>query len=205
MRHANILTRLYTVIGLALILGGCGSSNDAAPSISGSGQHPARATWIVDHRAAYRQHPAQCTSCHGADLRGGITNVNCFTGVPGGLCHAGGHGPRPVPHALPFTAATLHGPEAKKDLVFCQSCHGTAGGPGSAPRFNVAVGSLVNGFEDCHLANSAHPPVPGVSTAWPGHADAGNLGNACVLCHGATLGGGTGPACTSCHRPAMSQ
>ena len=52
------------------------------------------------------------------------------------------------------------------------------------------------------LLSTAHP-VP-----WSGtlplviatsHATAANMLHACALCHGATLGGGAGPACTSCH------
>jgi predicted CxxxxCH...CXXCH cytochrome family protein len=34
---------------------------------------------------------------------------------------------------------------------------------------------------------------------WKTHSSAGNLANACALCHGATFAGGVGPACKSCH------
>jgi predicted CxxxxCH...CXXCH cytochrome family protein len=95
----------------------------------------------------------------------------------------------------------LHGPDAKADLTFCQQCHAdpSGGGPGSNPRFNVPLGNLANGCEDCHQVNTAHP-VPLWAAAPPNsHKTAGNLAVACALCHGANLQGGVGPACAICH------
>jgi predicted CxxxxCH...CXXCH cytochrome family protein len=110
-----------------------------------------------------------------------------------------------APHTIPFTDPTLHGPVAKADLTFCEGCHASPsnGGPGSNPRFNVAIGSLTAGCETsgCHAAGTAHPAQwrGFTATAPGGHRTAGNMANACVLCHGATLGGGAGLACTTCH------
>lgn len=111
-------------------------------------------------------------------------------------------------HSLPFTDPALHGPVAKADLTVCQGCHADPfdGGPGSNPRFDVPVGNLVNGCEDCHEANTAHPVSPSVPL-WVGpaysHTTAGNLAVACARCHGANLQGpaegGVGPACADCH------
>lgn len=211
MKRMKLLAKLVPAAALAVALWGCGTANDAAPNVSPSGQHPPLATWYVDHRAAFAKAPQQCTACHGGDLKGGIAQVNCFTGIegiPGFPCHSNGHPPRTVPHALPFTDPALHGPAAKADLTYCQACHGTAAGPGGNPRFNVAIGTLKSGCEDCHQAMTAHPPVdpakvPGFPASWSGHAGAGNMGNACILCHGVTLRGpaegGVGPACSSCH------
>jgi predicted CxxxxCH...CXXCH cytochrome family protein len=100
----------------------------------------------------------------------------------------------------------LHGPEAKADLPYCQQCHADpfSGGPGSNPRFNVPLGSMVNGCEDCHTVNTAHP-LP----LWSGapdnnHKTAKKLSTACALCHGANLRGpvegGVGRACADCHQ-----
>lgn len=211
MKTMKLLTKIIPSMALAVTIWGCGKVNDAAPAVSASGQHPALAVWYVDHRAAYAKDPQQCTACHGGDLKGGIAKVDCFTGIegiPGFPCHSNGHAPRTVPHPVPFKDPALHGPAAKADFIYCQSCHGTAAGPGGNPRFNVAIGTLANGCEDCHLPKSAHPPVdpakvPGFPASWPGHAGAGNMSNACILCHGATLRGpaegGVGPACSSCH------
>ncbi len=214
MRHASLLNRAISAAALALVAWGCSSQNDKAPSFNESGKHPPLAVWYQDHRNAFSVNPLQCTQCHGSDLKGGISGVNCFTGlqIPGFACHANGHPPTAIPHPIPFKAAALHGPMAKSDLVFCQICHGTAGGPGSNPRFNVPVGTMPSGCEECHVPLAAHPPFSPAAPApfntmtsvpWVGHSTAGNMASACVLCHGATLRGpaegGVGPACTSCH------
>jgi len=158
-----------------------------------SGKHPAN--WIVGHRIAFLQSSGQCQDCHGTDLRGGITRIDCFNQAGVAICHANGHGPRTIIHPLPFKNPALHGPPARQDLVVCQGCHGTMGGPGDNPRFNVRIGSLAAGCESpgCHLTGMAHPKP------WPNHEEAGNIPFACSLCHGANLGGGSGRACSTCH------
>lgn len=182
---------------LATLLWGCGTSNDGstvqAPSFNTSGKHPAN--WVGAHGISYQNNVTQCKECHGADLNGGISNVSCSSGSFSGLtCHS---------HPLAFKDPALHGPVAKRDLIACQPCHGEAGAPGSNPRFNVPKGSLAVGCESagCHNREnlslqalfSAHP-VP-----WPSHGSAGNMANACALCHGLNLGGGVGPKCSACH------
>jgi predicted CxxxxCH...CXXCH cytochrome family protein len=121
------------------------------------------------------------------------TAPNCFDNT---LCHAQVAG-----HVLPFTDSTLHGPAAKSDLTYCQACHSDqpTGGAGSNPRFNVPLGSLTNGCEDCHAANTAHA-IPWTGVNATSHQTAGNMDTACRLCHGANFEGGVGPACTSCHK-----
>lgn len=204
MPHTIHLKRLL-LVGCCLALWACGKANPQSTTVSAVGKHAAN--WLVEHRRAYQQAPASCTECHGADLTGGITKIDCFN--QGGLatCHAGGHGPRRVPHALPFTAGSLHGPVAKLNLVDCQVCHGEPGGPGTNPRFNVVLGSLSAGCETsgCHNLNNPGQPEPNAAhpVPWSGHASSGNQMNACALCHGADFGGtasgGVGPACRSCH------
>lgn len=142
-----------------------------------------------------------CALCH-------LNNARLVTPVPvppgatpgcfnNSLCH----GNVGAPHVVPFTDPALHGPPAKADLTFCQGCHGQSGGPGSNPRFNIPIGSLATGCEgaNCHNVGTAHPDPAKGFTFWAGHRTAGNLAVACALCHGATLGGGTGPACSTCH------
>ncbi len=132
-----------------------------------------------------------------APLPAGV-QPGCFDGT---LCH----GSNVVPHPVPFTDPTLHGPVAKADLTFCEGCHAnpSSGGPGSNPRFNVPIGNLPAGCESpgCHDPNYAHPSQwRGLtSTAPGGHMTAGNMANACALCHGVNLAGGVGPACSTCH------
>lgn len=205
MFQTNQLQRYACVGFLCLALFGCGKANELAPSVSAVGQHAAN--WLVDHRAAYQKSPDQCAQCHGADLKGGISKVDCFNQGNLSTCHAGGHGPRRVPHALPFTDPALHGSAAKQNLVDCQVCHATSGGAGSNPRFNLPVGSLSTGCEaaGCHNRNNPSLPEPNAAhpVPWPGHNSAGNQLNACALCHGADFGGtasgGVGPACRNCH------
>jgi predicted CxxxxCH...CXXCH cytochrome family protein len=137
-----------------------------------------------------------CALCHLGDSGVQVppgTPPGCFNST---LCHAAAGAPHPVP----FTAPTAHGPAAKANLVFCQDCHANPsdGGPGSNPRFNVTIGTLAFGCEDCHEINTAHP-VPWLAPATSGHQTAGNMPSACALCHGVNLEGGTGPACSFCH------
>jgi len=115
----------------------------------------------------------------------------CFNST---LCHGA------LGHQLPFLDPALHGPQAKADLTVCQACHAnpSGGGPGSNPRFNVPVGILANGCELCHQAFTAHP-VPWLGPSATSHQGAGNMAEACALCHGASLDGGVGPACSTCH------
>ena len=211
-----MIPRGAALFTMAVFLWGCGTANNDAPSFdAASGKHPAG--WVSavggNHRLAFRADSEPCKQCHGSDLLvagsvGGVARVSCSsTSFDGIICHANGHLPRLAPHVLPFTNPALHGTAAKTDLVFCQGCHAfpTASGPGSNPRFNVKIGALVNGCEDCHNIFTAHPSSPFPDSApWRGtitHRDAGNLANACVLCHGAApaLAGGIGPACSTCH------
>lgn len=199
MSSIKFWTRILCVTAVYCSLLACGKANEKAPALASSGKHPD--TWLAGHRAAYQQNRDQCRECHGIDLKGGITKVDCFNQASLGQCHAGGHPPRNVPHALPFKAGAVHGFAAKNDLGYCQSCHGTVGGPGSNPRFNVPLGALINGCEDCHKPFSAHPPLLGTTSGWNGHSSAGSMGNNCTLCHGVDLtgAGGVGPGCNSCH------
>ena len=119
--------------------------------------------------------------------------------------------PEGVPHALDgsFLDPANHGPAAKKDLTFCQGCHGQPGGPGSNPRFDIGITDINNtglvanpghGCEGCHAPGYAHPEN------WAGpndtfHYSAGNIQKACTLCHGVALdgAGGVGVSCLNCH------
>lgn len=183
----------FGIVLLCLMLTCCGKSGNDAPSLDSTNKHPKG--WLTAHRTAYQANPLQCQECHGADLKGGITKIDCFNQGSLPSCHANGHGPRVASHALPFTNPQQHGPAAGTDLIVCQGCHGKSGGAGSDPRFNLPIGSLATGCEasGCHQPAMAHPKP------WNSHATSGNQANACALCHGATFGGGNGPACKECH------
>jgi len=99
-----------------------------------------------------------------------------------------------------FLDGSVHGPVAKEDLTFCQGCHANEDDP---PRFNVGIESAGdNGCEgsgSCHGDNLAHPQDwAGVNSTF--HYSAGHIQQACTLCHGAGLDGGTyAPSCLQCH------
>jgi len=99
-----------------------------------------------------------------------------------------------------YLAGSQHGPDAKKDLTACQACHGEAGGPGSNPLFNLGIDSAGgDGCESagCHEPTFAHPQDwAGVNSTF--HYSAGNIQDACTLCHGVGLDGGGGAIGTSC-------
>ncbi len=162
--------------------------------------HPA--TWpnpYINHRGT--KSTDTCANCHGSDLLGSLAAPSCFSSDFNGLsCHATGPGLAPHPLDGTYLLSTNHGPEAKLDLTVCQACHGQAGGPGSNPRFNLGIESQGGtGCEACHGINLAHP------AKWEGydgptfHGIAGNMANACALCHGIDLNGGVGPSCIACH------
>jgi len=200
-RPARIFFFLLAVSQTLLTLSGCASPSDDAAPVEITGKHPSG--WDTSHQAAYQEDAELCRSCHGAQLTGGIARIDCFNQGNLPSCHAGGHGPRVAPHALPFTDPALHGAAASADLVGCQLCHGQAGGAGSNPRFSTRIGTLASGCEAAGCHRLADPAFPAVSSAhpvpWRGHPGAGNLVNACSLCHGATFQGGSGPSCSSCH------
>jgi len=153
-----------------------------------------------------------CAQCHlrGANLRTQI--ITTFsTGTPGcfnaTLCHG------QIGHPLGWANPSQHGATGKANLTFCQTCHADkpTGGAGSNPRFNVALGRLVNGCEDCHEPFTAHPPVQQIpaafgitspdplGTPWFRHRTATNFVDVCDRCHGVNLAGGNGPRCQNCH------
>jgi hypothetical protein len=186
--------------GAAVSCFGCHSFN-AAPPFS---IHPQ--SWVFpynDHRSfAAINGTGSCAACHGQNLQGRLTALSCFSArnPAGQPCHA--DGPGVVPHPLDgtFLLGANHGPVAKADFTFCQTCHGQAGGPGSNPRFNVGIFSAGgNGCESCHGTLRAHPVWPGPNP--PVHFSAGNILNSCTLCHGLNLDGfgGVGRNCFDCH------
>jgi hypothetical protein len=163
-------------------------------------------TWTdpyVDHRGyAAANGFTTCAKCHGTNLQGSPAAPSCFSAsFTGRSCHPEGPGRAPHPLDGTYLDGANHGPDAKADLTACQACHGESGGPGTNPRFNVGIDSVNGtGCEGCHGVNYAHP------ADWAGpnptfHYSAGNIQNACTLCHGVNLDGvgGVGVSCLGCH------
>ena len=190
-------------IGEAVSCFSCHSFNTTPPFTI----HPAGPSGWADPYVDHRGYAAtngfiSCMRCHGKDLHGSIAAPSCYSTSFDGLnCHAAGPGQVPHPLDGSYLNSAKHGPDAKADLTVCQACHGEPGGPGSNPRFNIGILSAGGkGCEGCHDANYAHP------THWAGpnntfHYSAGNIQNACTLCHGVNLDGvgGVGVNCLNCH------
>ncbi|ALC15492.1 putative multiheme cytochrome c, extracellular electron transfer conduit cluster [Desulfuromonas soudanensis] len=199
IRRSALLLLLF----VPLVMTGCSDGNSSAPPSTQA--HPF--DWYTAHRPVATASPefVDCTGCHGVDLMGSGGAPSCFSAsFDGRSCHAGG----PVPHPMDgtFLSGSVHGPEAKADLTFCQICHSDnpTGGPGSNPRFNQGIDSQGGtGCEACHPANAAHPAVWAGPTASAFHYSAGNIQAACALCHGTSLdgvGGAVGAViCLDCH------
>jgi predicted CxxxxCH...CXXCH cytochrome family protein len=198
--------------------GGGSSGISCADCHGDAGAHPTRwqggndttVDYASSHRDAGKQSTA-CAICHDVAEGNPRPNTNApscfsatFTNADGSTtgCHASG---LEGSHPLPYTNPLQHGADAKGNLSSCVPCHATPvdAGAGDNPRFNVAVGDLVNGCEDCHGTGTAHPTPLWTGAGATSHATASRMAADCALCHGTSLdgpaGGGVGPACTDCH------
>ncbi|MBK9797605.1 MAG: CxxxxCH/CxxCH domain-containing protein [Holophagaceae bacterium] len=158
-----------------------------------------------------------CVICHAVTKTGTsalTTAPSCYTASFGNSehaavsCHA--NGPGVAPHLVgatwtdPLNAgttdATFHGIEAKKDLLYCQTCHGVPG----TNKFDG--GTSTTTCSSCHTQAKAHADVWSKSgssfssgsyvASHRNAADAISLTKraaVCGLCHVTTAGGGTPP------------
>ena len=173
-----------------------GGSGRACSSCHGvKAPHPVkpwRGAQGLTHATTDPSNAAVCAQCHAAgsplnppghppQAAPAGSAPGCFNNT---LCHAN----NAAPHALGAiwtepTSAAFHGFEAKKDLAYCQSCHGT---PGTI-RFDGGVASTA--CSSCHTAAKAHskPWSKGAISSFPGyvpsHRNAGNRDSACAICH----------------------
>jgi len=192
MSVTTSIVKCAVTLAAFVTLAACGSGNESAPTVDPvRGKHPA--SWVYGHRAYFHSNETQCNDCHGSDLRGGITRIDCFNQTNDTRCHADNHAPRDITHPLPFMDKSLHGPWAQADLIGCQACHGEPGIEGTNPNFNLPIGDLPQGCEGCHdHPNGAAHPTAGDSsgaTGWAGHRLAGGDLLRCDICHGMNLGG----------------
>lgn len=179
-------------------------------------------TETVDDAAG--SNAAVCALCHtaGRNLTTPILSTYA-AGKPGCFNSTLCHGSLANPHPVGWVKPNLHCIAARGNLNSCQQCHADkpTGGPGSNPRFNVPIGRLVNGCEDCHAPYAAHPRVMQIpvvfgtlttftplGTPWYLHCKASPSGfDTCNRCHGAALDGvgavAGATACTFCHRNAL--
>ncbi|MDH3237343.1 MAG: hypothetical protein OEM47_02250 [Deltaproteobacteria bacterium] len=202
VNHLRALRLLFCVVCAVLFLGGCSSSSDDmtlrfSPG-PGGGTHPV--DWLSIHPGFAVSDVGACTTCHGDDLAGGISNTSCFTAA----CH---HGTAPG-----WETPAVHGASAKASVSSgfkaCQICHAasfTGGGSQVSCLNNVA----------CHGAEvqSPHPASWRTGDTYVHTTVAEGNASVCAFCHtgGANspiappdppAPGGTPPGCfnsTLCH------
>ncbi len=137
-----------------------------------------------------------CAQCHFPGSAANPPNHPATPASPGAapgcfnntLCHG-----NVAPHILGTvwlepTSLNFHGLEAKKDLLYCQSCHGTPGTP------NFDGGSAATKCSSCHTAAKAHskPWRPAPVASFPGyvpsHRNSEKRDVSCSICHDYTKG-----------------
>ena len=168
------IPRALGLLLLAALATGC--SKDRGTSFDPDAGHPD--DWVADHGQSYLRSSAHCTECHGADLRGGVSGVSCFSAALGTVvCHSAG--PEAFIHPDGWGAAGAHGPPAigspgaTSGLAFCAVCHGA----------DFAGGGVNTPCGRCHGVPAPHPRAP-----WRGGAsthtrvDPGNAPS-CAQCH----------------------
>jgi hypothetical protein len=143
------------------------------------------------HAPNYCQPFANCTGCHGADLRGGTKGQpSCFT-CHGDLWTSATCGQNP--HTVDL-GGVFHAPNYCRPYQNCTSCHGSVlhGGTNGAPS-----------CLQCH-DQEAWFNCSGHNTSFDGNRHASGYCTPyanCVFCHGDNLQGGPNnePRCTECH------
>jgi predicted CxxxxCH...CXXCH cytochrome family protein len=203
---------VYLLLFGALLAAGCSTSatNSSANLVDAQGNHPAG--WISTHPSFVGAVGEACMSCHGEDLRGGISGVSCFTAsFNGQACHAGG--PAPANHQPVATWVNAHQGEAaalRPTFSGCNTalCHGaTLQGAVGPSCFSPSFAGFL-----CH--SGGPPPNFHVANWYVDHRAFaianGTVSCATAGCHGATLHAdppaATGPSCfratwgaLSCH------
>lgn len=184
----------------------CASCHGGGPAPHpGNGWHGASGS---NHASTDPANGPLCAQCH---FPGSAVNPPNHPAAPAPAGTAPGcfsntecHGPAAAPHLLgsvwkDATSTAFHGLEAKKDLLACQTCHGTPG----TPRFDG--GAAPTACSVCHGAAKAHsiPWHAAPVTTFPGyvasHRTAQNRDNACQVCHDSTKGRTPpNPAAPSC-------
>jgi predicted CxxxxCH...CXXCH cytochrome family protein len=156
---------------------------------------------LWSHTSTDTSNAAVCATCHfpgSANNPAGHpatpapagTQPGCYNAT---LCHADVG----APHALGAiwkdpTSTAYHGIEAKKDLKYCQSCHGTPG----TTKFDG--GSAATACSSCHSKTTgagAHPTTwytasvgtfPGYVPSHRNATDPLKANGSCVICHAVT-------------------
>lgn len=185
---SQVINILISILLFASFLAGCAERNpQAAFGVDG---HPA--DWRSLHGSRYISNTASCEECHGADLRGGISRVSCYSSEFEGMsCHSVGPSGHPEGWADPL----LHGARAEQDFGVCKFCHGLA---------YEGSGNAVSCYQ-CHNGPGLDHPAQGwVLSNHVSSADADIT--SCQNCHGADYRGGASHLpCAGCHMESESK
>ena len=186
LRRAFIL-----LLPLVLLAFGCSKKNENVLLHPSEGHSE---NWLTEHGGASQQ--SNCSECHGADLRGGISLVSCFAAsFDGTRCHGSGPGTR---HPEGWAAGTSHGPPTKAipgentGFESCRRCHGE----------DYSGGIVDLACQVCHGVPAPHPRKPWRNNLPYSHTNT-KTQNApvCADCHRKKPGT---PGCynnTLCHGP----
>ena len=153
MSPLNSIVRKSWPLLVLIALLGCSKSRDGGDLVFDPGVGHSK-SWIREHGPATISGEGNCEECHGADLRGGVSFISCYTpSLNGESCHGDGPG---MGHSPGWADPSLHGNHAKiAGMASCQACHGADFGGGVA---KIACGS-------CHGTAAPHSRSP-----WRGSA-----------------------------------
>ena len=183
-------------IMVVFTLSGCADNNSQATFEATTGKHTNDATLrIAGHSTVAKKTDETCKECHGEDLKGGISKVNCTT-----QCHLES---ADKVHKSAWGSFTYINHKETTDPSRCAnaSCHAKGG---AADKKDCATA--------CHIGDATNKHGWGTSAAiYSGHKAyvEANKDTTCanIACHGVNLDGAiqanglpaTGPACDSCH------
>jgi hypothetical protein len=195
--NALTILSLALVAALMLFMAGCSDSNSDVTFDETEG-HPEN--WVEAHGEEAIEDSTECAECHGADLQGGISGLNCFSASNDGTaCHGS-----LALHGAAWDNPGLHGAAAKavpgEETGFesCKECHGD-GYEGGAMQVSCFTA-------ECHGVDAPHPQAPWLGSSLT-HTDTDeDNASVCAECHrnesGADVPQTTAPGCfnnTLCH------
>lgn len=172
--------RVLILLAALSLSASCSMGSNESTIDPDTGKHSA--TWIADHPSVYQKNQSSCSQCHGPDLKGGISQVSCFSVDRSGTsCHANG----PAGHPEGWASPDSHGASAKSapdqsagtGLSACATCHNTDLSGQSGPSCLNTAG--------CHGEGVAapHSPAPWRSADRTHTTTDQANADACALCH----------------------